>query len=444
MQTSYNTDWYRDILKAFGGNPNRAATPNGIGEDCLYLNVWSPELGKGNDLPVIVFIYGGNNLGGWSYEPNYLGHKLAAKGAIVVTIAYRLGVFGFFAHPQLTQESENASSGNYGLLDQIEALRWVRGNIAVFGGDPDNVTVMGESAGGANISHLIISPLAKGLFKNAIRQSAAFDINYRDTLAREESFGVEFANGLLAPSIGQLRNLPAEKILDGAEIFYRGSGDKERRNFYGTVDGYVLHDYSEVLYKSGRINPANILIGSNADEKLMYAPQEVSDEAIENLIDQYYQKGARIRVLAQVQNQSSNREKYAKLMDAKQQSCTAQLQADAIVSKGTGDVYLYYFTRVRPGAGGKLLGSYHGAELPYVFDSHDDWLSGDEVDRNLTETMMSYWLNFARTGNPNDPDLAVWPSYNPATRIAMELGDTPGPIDAPNRALCDLLGPPQP
>lgn len=272
MQTSYNTDWYRDIVKAFGADPNRAATPNGVSEDCLYLNVWSPGLRKGDDLPVIVFIYGGNNLGGWSYEPNYLGHKLAAKGAIVVTIAYRLGVFGFFAHPQLTQESANASSGNYGLLDQIEALQWVKGNIAIFGGDPDNVTVMRESAGGANISHLMISPLAKGLFKNAIRQSAAFDINYRDTLAREEKFGVEFARGLSAPSIAQLRNLPAEKILEGAEVFYRGSQDKERRNFYGAVDGYVLHDYSQLLYEAGKINTTNVLIGSNADEKLMYAP----------------------------------------------------------------------------------------------------------------------------------------------------------------------------
>ncbi|MFK8046957.1 MAG: carboxylesterase/lipase family protein [Halioglobus sp.] len=444
MQTRYNTDWYRDIIKAYGGDPDRATTPKGVSEDCLYLNVWSPKLGADGRLPVMVFIHGGSNVGGWSYEPNYLGHKLAAKGVVVVSIAYRLGVFGFYAHPQLTEESPNSSSGNYGILDQIKALEWIHENIATFGGDPENLTVFGESAGGANISHLMLSPLAKGLFKNAIRQSSSFDINYRDTLSREESFGVEFAESLSSSSIGQLRELPADEVLSNAESFYRNSDDIERRSFRGAVDGYVLSDSVAALYKKGRINPVSVLLGSNADEKLMYSPKQVSGVDIDRLIDRYYQKGKRAAVLTQVQDQPTNRKKYAKLADAREYSCTAQMQADALIRAGTGDVYLYYFTRVRPGAGGELLGSYHGAELPYVFDTHDDWLSGNRKDRRLTDSIMSYWVNFARSGNPNGSKLPLWPSYHPVTRLAMELGDSIATMNAPNRALCDLLGPPQP
>lgn len=441
MQTSYNTDWYRDIVKAFGADADLAPTPNSISEDCLYLNIWSPQAGKNSRLPVIVYIYGGNNLGGWSYEPNYLGHNLAAKGAVVVSIAYRLGVFGFFAHPQLTLESANASSGNYGLLDQIKALEWVKTNISVFGGDAENITVMGESAGGANISHLMLSPLAKGLFKNAIRQSAAFDIRYRDSLDREEVFGFEFARSMSAPAIEQLRKLPASEILAGAQEYYIGSDDEERRNFYGAVDGYVLPQNSEVLYRTGKVNPSNVLLGSNADEKLMYAPRIVSEHDIDALISRYYKKGKRREVWELVEGQPTHRKKYAKLMDAKQHSCTAQLEADYMASHEIGDIYLYYFTRVRPGAGGELLGSYHGAELPYVFNTHDDWFSSDKVDSNLSEAVMNYWLNFARTGNPNAENLPHWPQYSPDARFAMELGNTVSVMDAPNRALCDLLSP---
>jgi para-nitrobenzyl esterase len=439
MQTSYNTDWYRDIVKAFGEDADLAPTPNAISEDCLYLNIWSPQLGSNSRLPVVVYIYGGNNLGGWSYEPNYLGHNLAAKGAVVVSIAYRLGVFGFLAHPQLTQESANASSGNYGLLDQIKALEWVKRNISAFGGDRANVTVMGESAGGANISHLMLSPLAKGLFKNAIRQSAAFDIRYRDSLDREEVFGLEFATDMSASAIEQLRNLPASEILAGAQDYYLGSDNEERRNFYGVVDGYVLPQSSEVLYRTGKVNPTNVLLGSNADEKLMYAPQTVSEQDIDRLISRYYKKGKRRQVWELVEDQATSRKKYAKLMDAKQHSCMAQLEADYMVSHKIGDIYLYYFTRVRPGAGGELLGAYHGAELPYAFDTHDDWLSGDKIDDDLSEALMNYWLNFARTGNPNAQDLPHWPQYRPDARIAMELGNTVSLMDAPNRRLCDLL-----
>ncbi len=445
MQTAYNTEWYQDVVAAFDGDIADAAAPNAVSEDCLYLNIWSPDVGADKKLPVMVYVHGGNNLGGWSYEPNYLGHNLAARGVVVVSISYRLGVFGFFAHPQLTAESGVGSSGNYGLLDQISAFKWIGSNIAAFGGDPNNITAIGESAGAAALSQLMLSPLARGLFKNAIRQSGAYDINYRDTLDREEVFGAGFANALAAPSVQALRKIPAEKILAAAETFYLGGTEDPQRNyFYGTVDGYVLPDYVEALYQAGRINPANVLLGSNADEKLMYAPRTVSQETIDELIAKYFKDDAGEKVRALVAHLPSRRLQYAELVDAKQQACTAQLQADAISGHDLGAVYLYHFTRVRPGVGGERLGAYHGAELPYVFNTHDDWLSGDETDVALTETVMSYWVNFAKTGNPNGAGLPEWPRYHASARQALELGDAVRTIDAPRRALCDLLKPPQP
>lgn len=444
MQTRYNTEWYEDIVRSFDGKASEAASPGSVSEDCLYLNIWTPDVSPQADRPVMVFIYGGNNLGGWSFEPNYLGHNLAKKGVLVVTIAYRLGVFGFYAHPELTAESGTGSSGNYALLDQIAALEWVRGNIAAFGGDKDNVTVFGESAGGANIGHLMLSPLARGLFKNAIRQSGAFDINYKDTLAREELFGEEFAEGLSAKSVAELRQLSPETILQAAERYYQGSSaNLEKRHFYGNVDGYVLPDTVEALYRAGKINPVNLLMGANADEKFMYTPVEVTGEQIETFIDKYFRNGSGDKIHKLLDPLPSNRSRMAALRTAQVHVCTAQLEAEAFSSHGTGDAFLYSFTRVRPGVGGQRLGAYHGADLPYVFNTHDAWLSGDEIDENLTSAMMQYWVNFARTGNPNGADLPQWPRFNASTRQVMELGDEVRVVPAPQRELCELLKPPQ-
>ncbi|MEH6588684.1 MAG: carboxylesterase family protein [Halioglobus sp.] len=445
MQTSYNTDWYLDIIQAFDGDLALATQPESISEDCLYLNVFSPDLEPDRSLPVMVYMYGGNNLGGWSYEPNYLGHNLAERGVVVVSIAYRLGVFGFFAHPQLTTESGTGSSGNYGLLDQLAALHWVKANVSAFGGDPNNVTVFGESAGAANIGHLTLSPLAKGLFGKVIRQSGAFEINYRDTLVNEEQFGLGFVYELGAKSIAGLRKLPADQILGAAEDYYLASYDNvEKATFYGAVDGYVLPDYVEELYRKGKVNPIHTLLGANADESLMYAPREVSREQLGAYVQKYYQEQAYDAVIKLVADRGSNRQQLAALRAAQEQTCPAQLEADALSRHSIGDVYLYHFTRVRPGIGGQRLGAYHGAELPYVFDTHDAWLSGDEIDVALTDVIMDYWVNFARNGSPNGAGLLAWPRYNASSRLGLELGTTVRVIDAPERALCEQLKPPQP
>jgi para-nitrobenzyl esterase len=444
MQTRYTTRWYEDIIRGFDGPVSDAARPAGVSEDCLYLNIWTSDVSPPADMPVMVFVYGGNNLGGWSYEPNYLGHNLARQGVVVVSIAYRLSVFGFYAHPELTAESGTGSSGNYGLLDQIAALEWVRDNIAAFGGDRDNVTVFGESAGGGNIGHLMLSPLARGLFKNAIRQSGSFIVNYRDTLEREEVFGQEFAAGVSAKSVEELRQLPGETLLQAAQSFYRDSTDNlEKRHFYGNVDGYVLPDTAQALYRDGRTPPVNLLLGANGDEKLMYTPRDITREQLDAHIDTFFRPGSADQVHKLLKPLSSNRAKLASLRAAQVHVCTAQLEAEVYSSQGRGETFLYSFSRVRPGEGGRQLGAYHGAELPYVFDTHDAWISGDQVDKELTSTIMRYWVNFARSGNPNGAGLPPWPRFNTNSRLAMELGDEVGAVPAPQRELCQLLGPPK-
>jgi para-nitrobenzyl esterase len=237
-------------------------------EDCLYLNVWTPAKPAGEALPVMVWIYGGSNLNGAGSQPEYDGSHLAAKGVVLVTLNYRLDVFGFLAHPELTKESGANSSGNYGLLDQIAALKWVQKNIAAFGGDPARVTVFGESAGAFDVSLLMASPLAKGLFARAIGESGgaltpipAFGPK---PLPIGEQDGVKFAQGLGANSISELRAKPAQEVLDAAiknPITYG----------FGVVDGYVVPDHPAKVYAEGKQNDVPLLVGWNTDEGSLFA-----------------------------------------------------------------------------------------------------------------------------------------------------------------------------
>ncbi|HEB28052.1 MAG TPA: carboxylesterase [Porticoccus sp.] len=445
MQTHYNTEWYQDVMTTFDADITRAPVPRSVSEDCLYLNIWSPDLTAKKKLAVMVFIHGGNNQGGWSYEPNYLSDALAAKGVIVVTIAYRMHVFGFMAHPELSLESASGSSGNYGLLDQIAALKWVNQHIEHFGGDANNITLFGESAGAANIGALMLSPLADGLYKNAIRQSGTFDINYRDTLKNEEVFGEEFTDSLGLTSIKQLRYVPADKILEAAEKYYlHDYNNNERSYFYAAIDNNFLSDSVANLYKLGKISSANVLLGNNADEKLMYTMAKPTEQDLHQFIDQYFKPGTKAKVLSLVNHRPSLRAQLADLKQAWEYSCTAQTQAAALSKRAIGDIYRYYFTRQRAGIGGERIGVYHGAELPYVFNTHDSWLPTDATDTTLTATMMNYWVNFAKTGNPNGQGLTQWPRYNTESRLSLELGDTVQVIDAPDQALCQFLKSPQP
>lgn len=421
VQDEGNVEWYQGVAVAFGAPAEVAPSRPDVAEDCLFLNVWSPDVGA--RLPVMVWIHGGANVNGWSYEPNYRGRELAALGAVVVSIQYRLGVFGFLAHPSLTAESPNASSGNYGILDQIEALRWIQARIDRFGGDPGNVTLFGESAGAGDIAYLLLSPLARGLFHRAISQSGGWSADQRRTLADNEAQGVDFLRRADAASIEELRRVPAQALLDTAkEHFQRDYDDPP-------VDGWLLPAVPADLLARKAFEPRSVMFGFNADEMLMYVGQPTA-ERWQHALQKLPSPGPVGDLLAEL----PIAQRLDELEAATQFTCPSIALAKGFAAGGAS-TYVYRFDRIRAGDHG--IGAYHGAEIPYVFDTHDAWLPMDAVDRDLTRRMMGYWLNFAATGDPNHDDAPVWPRWNDDGRI-LSLAEKIR-TEAFDGRLCSLL-----
>ncbi len=419
-QDSYNTDWYRKVGAAFGADPGVFKDPP-VSEDCLYLNVWTPRPGPGAHLPVMVWIYGGANRSGWSFEPNYLGERLAARGeVVVVSIAYRVGIFGFFGHPELQGQT------NFGLLDQVAALRWVHEHIAVFGGDAQNVTVFGESAGAADIGYLMTSPMARGLFRRAISESGGYQLLERRTLAEVESWG----RSLSAALPGQ-PDLAALRRLDSATIFAAAGKALKGVDFGPAVDGAVIPAPTADRF-GAQGPPVDLLIGTNQDEWYMYVDDDVAAVSAElNTFPASVRPALRRLAMAG----PTVRRGHDRAVTFANMVCAGYVMAGAMHRAGAR-AWVYRFTRLRPGAGGERLRAYHGAEIPYVFDTHDDWLATDAVDRRLTDVIQGYWVNFARSGNPNGAGLPEWPAYVQADARVIELGDRVGALPAPDHALC--------
>lgn len=387
-----------------------------MSEDCLSLNIWTPA-NRGGRLPVMVWIHGGGFMFGSNREPTYDGARLAEKGVVVVAINYRLGPLGFLAHPDFTAETAYKASGNYGMLDQIEALKWVRDNIAAFGGDPSNVTVFGESAGSTAISILQASPLAKGLFHRAIGQSTSqFDpdggLVGRKDMRGAEAYGVEFAEKLGARSGAELRALPVEKLLSDLVFMW----PTER-------DGYVLPDIVYSRFAAGLQNDVPLLVGANSDEGsnlqkdwVVRTPQNAAD------YDRLYGK------IDQPLRQSSS--------DAVQWQMRswAGLQART----GKSKAWLYWFDQPWPGR--KQDGAFHGGEIVYVFRNLDvEKQPWHNEDRRLSELMATYWVNFARNGDPNGAGLPPWPSYNADRPQVMRLSPDPAVISTPRAEAQEFL-----
>ena len=407
MQDEGNVEWYEGVAAAFGQPAEVAPSRPDTAEDCLFLNVWTPAID--GQLPVMVWIHGGANVNGWSYEPNYRGRELAAMGAVVVSIQYRLGVFGFLAHPSLSAESPNASSGNYGILDQIEALRWIRSNIHRFGGDPGNVTVFGESAGAGDIAYLLLSPLARGLFHRAISQSGGWPADQRRTLADNEAQGVDFLRRAETADIDELRRLPAEALLAAAKEHFKRDYDDP------PVDGWLLPAPPADLLARKAFEPRPVILGFNADEMLMYVGKPTPEswrQALAKLPNAALVDG----LLGEVPIP----QRLDELESATQFTCPSIALANGFATRGA-PTYVYRFDRIR--AGGHGIGAYHGAEIPYVFDTHDAWLPTDAIDRDLTRRMMGYWQSFAATGDPNHDDASVWPRWNDDARRVLALAD---------------------
>jgi para-nitrobenzyl esterase len=397
-----------------GARLNIAVLPDSppLSEDCLYLNVWTGAADASERRPVLVYIFGGAFTEGAGSVPLYDGDALARKGAVVVTMNYRLGPYGFFVHPALTAESPHKASGNYGLMDMLASLRWVNSNIAAFGGDPSNVTVFGQSAGAMAIASLVASPAAKGLMRRAISQSGTWlglgPVPAMRTREQNEEAGAQAATAAGVTTVAQLRAMSAADVTEKL----RGAGM--------IVDGWVIPEDPSTTFAAGRQNAVDVLVGSNKDEAFFPGARTVQE--LEE------QTRARWGVLA-----DQFLALYPHATDEEAQASAAQTSndgtfwamrqyADDQVRRGN-KAFLYFFTQNPPGAAGQpAFPAAHAAEVPYVFnnlgklplfpDRSDPKLAAASApDRKVADQMSSYWVNFARTGNPNGPGLPTWQDH---------------------------------
>lgn len=407
--------------------------PEPVSEDCLYLNVWTAAASPNERRPVMVWIHGGGLTRGSGSARNYDGEELARKGVVLVTINYRLGAFGFLAHPELTGESAHHSSGNYGFLDQVAALEWVHRNIARFGGDPNRVTIFGESAGSWSVNLLMATPLAKGLFQRVIGESGA-DFGPLQKLSAAEQAGVEFARSMGADSPSALRAKSSADLLAAPGPF---SG----AIFLGNVDGWVLPEDVYAIFAAGKQNDAPLLLGSNADEGTAFTPASMTAEDFRQLVSRRF--GARADAYLKLYPAGSDAEARAsEAASIRDRTFGWEMRTWARMQARTGKskVYLYYFSRVPPGPAGAVYRAYHAAEITYVF--HNLGLSDrpwEAVDRTLSDSMSSYWVNFATSGDPNGQDLLKWPAYDEKTDLVMGLGNQIEVRPAPYKAALDFF-----
>jgi para-nitrobenzyl esterase len=420
--------------------PYVISTGQKTSEDCLTISLWTAANYRNARRPVMVFIYGGAFIGGSAAYPLYDGAKLAAEGVVVVGFNYRVGIFGFLAHPQLSAESPQKTSGNYGLLDQIAALKWVKANIAEFGGDPERVTVFGESAGAVSIALLMTSPLAKGLFEQAILQSAV-------VLPLAEQAAAEQSGAKVGAKIDALRQLSAEQLLaHNGDFFPRATHNVMAMTFPSPiVDGYVLPIQPRKVFDSGTVNAVPTIVGVNADEGRMF-----SDE------------GNAVSVTAY---QRWAQEKFGPLAAdiLRVNPATTESAATAAMSAIIGDVmfvesarlisrrisqhqprtFAYLFTRR---VGGDSLPATHSEELPFVFASLEQPSFVKHpppvpADLQLSSAMLRAWTRFAATGDPNGPGLPHWPRYDRVTEPHLEFGTPIRTGQAYRKAQVDAVEP---
>ncbi|MDB5009453.1 MAG: carboxylesterase [Mucilaginibacter sp.] len=401
-------------------------------EDCLYLNVWTTAKPTQEKRPVLVWIYGGGFNSGGADVPIYDGEATATKGIVFVSFNYRVGIFGSFAHPELTKESGYSASGNYGLLDQIAALKWVQKNIAAFGGDPENVTIAGQSAGSMSVNCLIASPLAKNLFQKAIAESGASmvgSVRGMRNLQQATEQGITIAQTLKTTTLADLRNIPAEDLQNRA----KGA-------FGPIVDGYVLPEAIPATFAANKQNNVMLLTGWNENEGMLYGTLKNAED-FRKQAEQTYGANAGLFLTYYPANTedeaTSSQYKLSKdIMFGIQNYTLANVESE----RGT-KVYVYRFTHKVPGTGiYENIGAFHTGEVGYAYDNlkfiNRPW---QPADHELAHTISSYWANFIKYGNPNGKGLPNWPSYTTNSNQIMILGDTPTAKALPDKAALDLL-----
>lgn len=397
----------------------------GIDEDCLYLNVWTPPVVEGRKRPVLVYFHGGGLAAGDGSEPRYDGAAMARQGIVALTVNYRLGVFGFLAHPELSAESPLRASGNYGLMDQAAALRWVQRNIAAFGGDPAQVTIAGESAGSFSVSAQMINPQARGLFTRAIGESGSLlELHAPPPLAQAEQQGVAFATAAGAVALVELRALPAAQLLEVA-------GRPGMPWFSIVTDGAVIERPPLETYRRGLQAKVPLLAGWNSQEMdagALLGKAPATRENFAAVLEKLY---------------GGQAADAARAYDYDVPDAARDLASDRWIVYGTwkwidlhrrvAPTYRYYFTRPRPGADG---GAVHSGEIEYALGN----LEGNKVyrwsddDRRVSATMQAYFANFIRTGNPNGAGLAHWPTVDHPAPNVMRIDVTSAAFNPRDRA----------
>jgi len=416
------------LATKFAPSPIQSGNPDGgKSEDCLYLNVYTPAKSANEKLPVLVWIYGGGFSAGSTATPWYDGKKLAQKGVVFVSIAYRVGQLGFLVHPELSSENTNHVSGNYGLLDQIAALQWIQNNIAAFGGDPGKVTIFGESAGAISVSMLCASPLAKGLFRGAISQSGGsfgptrptlYPGENMKTLNQAENEGKVYLQKAGVTSIAELRKIDADKLPSGWGL---GSA-------WPVVDGYVIPDDQYELYEAGKYNDVPVLIGYNSDEGLSFLPGKIPKEFIEAVKLRY---GKFAEALLEAYPVGENtipktaRNLTRDVAFGWHNWVWARLQSET----GKSKVFCYYFDQhpdYPEGSPDFGHGSSHAQDVSYVFQHIDPTNpQTTKSDLEISEAMGIYWTNFAKYGNPNGNEIPQWKAFTSANHAVMHFDKKP-------------------
>ena len=425
----------------------------GMSEDCLYLNVWTPARTGKERLPVLVYVFGGGFQNGDGSEPRYDGESMARKGIVAVAVNYRTNIFGFFSHPELTKESPHHASGNYGLLDQVAALRWVQQNIAAFGGDPRRVTIAGESAGSISVSALMASPLSKNLIAGAIGESGAMISSLPPRpLADTEKDGAAFGEKAGAPTLAALRALSAEKIQEllaapagGGAPGGRGGpgapGGGPSLRFSSNLDGYFLSKTLTEIFEAGQQAKVPLLAGTNSEEQGARSVLGQSEPTVENFtaaIQKLYgDDSAQVLQVYAPKTPEEVLQAATDLASARFIAHSTWKWTELQMKTGGKPVYRYFYTRVRPrylGMPGKPApqaptggragatpaaprGAAHSAEIQYAMGNLDldNRYAWEPDDRKVSETMQAYFVNFIKSGNPNGSGLPKWPAYDAKT-----------------------------